>query len=103
MECLASFYLPEDKDNLNAMGTRDIMINLSGDKYIVYPRWLCPGKKMFDPCNHLAKKYGLDKPLATLDHFPSYDEMVKLFDGKPILPIMPEWVTEYGYKFIDPL
>lgn len=98
MNHLATFFLPEDDDNLNAMSTRDVTVSLLGEKYYIYPAWLVPGKLMFDPHKELAKKYGLDKPLAVLNHFPSYSELTDMFVDKTILPIMPEW-EEHGFHF----
>lgn len=97
---IATFYLPEDETDLNAMSTREVTVTRLGESYLIYPAWLVPGKLMFDPCKELAKKYGLNKPLLTLNHFPSYDELCEVFDGKTILPIMPEW-KEYGFKFFE--
>jgi hypothetical protein len=101
MDHIATFFLPEDESDLDAISTREISINRGRDGwYSVYPFWLVPGKLIFDPSNWLAKKYELDKPLVTLNHFPSYDELVDYFHDKTILPIMSEW-TEYGFTFIN--
>lgn len=100
MEHIATFFLPEDDMDLDAISTREISINRLGESYLVYPFWLVPGKLQFDCNNWLAKQYGLDKPLLTLDHFPSYNEMVDYFADKTILPVMREWST-YGFKFIN--
>jgi hypothetical protein len=101
MDHIATFFLPEFSFDLDATSTREVSINRSRDgRYLVYPSWLVPGILMFDPNNWLAKKYDLDKPLVTLDHFPSYDELVDCFHGKTILPIMSEW-AQYGFIFVN--